>query len=180
MTRLFALVLLAASPVALPLPLRDAEGATHTEREVRESALTVFVFLASDCPICNRSIPDLNALAARYAGRVRFLGVSAEPAATVAKHDREFGLRFPTLLDHDGALVKALGATTNPTMVVVSSSLDVVYRGRLDDRIVDFGKERSKARREDLRVALDEALAGKPVSVPETPSIGCSIEGAHR
>jgi peroxiredoxin len=174
------LLLLAAAPVALPLPLLDAHGVTHREREVRASPLTVFVFLATDCPICNRSIPDMNQLAKRYEGRVRFFGVSSERAPDVAKHDADYQLAFPTLIDAQRRLVQALGATTTPTFVVVSSSLERLYRGRLDDRIVDFGKERSAARREDLRLALDEALAGKSVSVPETPSIGCSIEGAHR
>ena len=171
-------LLLAGSPVMLPLPARDARGATHTAAEVQQ--LTVFVFLATDCPICNRSIPDLNALAQRYQGKVRFFGVSSEKADAVAKHDDEYQLGFPTLLDPDLAFVKALGPTTTPTFVLVSPAREVLYRGRFDDRIVDFGKERSKPRREDLRLALDEALAGKPVSVPETPSIGCSIEGAHR
>jgi hypothetical protein len=122
----------------------------------------------------------MNTLAQRYQGKVRFFGVSSEKADAVAKHDDEYKLGFPTLLDPDQAFVKALGATTTPTFVLVSGAREVLYRGRLDDRIVDFGKERSKPRREDLRVALDEALARKPVSVPETPSIGCSIEGAHR
>jgi peroxiredoxin len=177
---LAALLLSAVAPVKLPFPLSDARGVAHTDREVREAPLTVFVFLATDCPICNRSIPDLNALAARYAGKVRFFGVSGEGAEVVAKHDDEFRLGFPTLLDPKRELTRALRATTNPTMVVVSPSLEVVYRGRLDDRVVDFGKERSRPRREDLRLALDEALTGKPVTIPETPSIGCSIEGEPR
>jgi hypothetical protein len=113
-------------------------------------------------------------------GKVRFFGVSGEGAEAVAKHDDEFRLSFPTLLDPKRELTRALRATTNPTMVVVSPSLEVVYRGRLDDRVVDFGKERSKARREDLKLALDEALAGKTVTIAETPSIGCSIEGEPR
>jgi hypothetical protein len=54
MTGLAAVFLLAATPLKLPLPLSDARGVAHTEREVREGPLTVFVFLATDCPICNR------------------------------------------------------------------------------------------------------------------------------
>jgi thiol-disulfide isomerase/thioredoxin len=144
---------------------------------------TVFVFLAVQCPISNRSIPDLNALAEKYEGRVRFVGVNAERGRTaeeVEKHDREFALKFATQLDPHQELAKRYRALTTPTVVLVSPKGEVLYRGRIDDRVIDFGKQRSKARREDLREALEEALAGKPIAVPETPSVGCSIEGVDR
>jgi peroxiredoxin len=178
-----ALVALTADPaVCLPFPLRDATGVEHTQSELHEAPLTVFVFLAVDCPICNTSIPSLNALAARFP-KAHFLGVntaSDNTAEQVLAHDREFKLAFPTLLDPDLKLARAVKAETNPTAVVVDAKGAVLYRGRIDDRAVDFGKVRSKPRREDLSLAIEEALAGKAVSVPSTPSVGCAITGAVR
>ena len=180
---LIVVTLLAAAPLKLPFPIPDADGVSHLEGELQERALTAFVFLSLECPICNRSIPDLGTLAARYTDQVRFFAVNPEPSATaeqVKRHDRDYQLGFVTLLDPQQVLAKALGATTTPTVVVVSKDHQVLYRGRIDDRVVELGKTRSRPRREDLRVAIDEALAGKQVSVPETAPIGCAIEGAHR
>jgi hypothetical protein len=51
----------------------------------------------------------------------------------------------------------------------------LVYRGRIDDRVEDLGRERARAVRHDLADALDAVLAGRAVAVPETRAIGCSI-----
>jgi len=163
-------------------PLRDAAGGLHQAAELRERPVTVLVFLSTECPLCNRSIPDLNALAARHGGRVRFLAVNPErdrTAGEVLRHDREYALSFPTLLDPEQALARAAGATVTPEAVVLNADGAVLYRGRLDDRAADFGKARARPRREDLRIAVDEALAGSPISVPETPVLGCYIQGAQ-
>src|SRR3954464_14211722 len=84
------LVLLGA--VWAAFPLRDATGALHQSSELQERPLTVLVFLSTECPLCNRAIPDLNALAERQAGKVRFFAVNAERDRTadeVLRHDRE-------------------------------------------------------------------------------------------
>ncbi len=174
------LVLLGA--VWAVFPLEDAAGALHEAAELREAPLTALVFLSTECPLGNRSIPDLNALAARYPGKVRFLAVNPErdrTAEEVLRHDREYALAFPTLLDPEQALARAAGVTVTPEAVLLDARGAVLYRGRLDDRARDFGKARARPRREDLRIAIDEALAGSPISVPETPVLGCYIQGAQ-
>jgi hypothetical protein len=55
----------------------------------------------------------------------------------------------------------------------------VRYQGRVDDRYL-VGVARDEASREDLRVAIDELLDGKPVSVSETEPIGCIIGRARK
>jgi hypothetical protein len=51
----------------------------------------------------------------------------------------------------------------------------VLYRGRIDDRVADFGKRRVEPTRRDLRLALDAILAGKPVPARRTKAVGCYI-----
>jgi hypothetical protein len=58
---------------------------------------------------------------------------------------------------------------------VLSPSGDVLYRGRIDDRVADFGKRRVEPTRRDLRLALDAILAGKPVQARLTKAVGCYI-----
>lgn len=165
----------------LEYTLKDARGQEHTQAELREHAAVVLVFLGLECPLSNRSIPELNRLAAEYGARgVRFWGVNADREASaehVRQHDEEYRLAFPTLLDGEHVLVRHTGVRVTPEVAVLDKEGRVLYRGRMDDRAIDFGKVRAKAQREDLRLALEEVLAGKPVSVPTTPALGCSIPG---
>jgi hypothetical protein len=54
-----------------------------------------------------------------------------------------------------------------------------LYRGRIDNRVADFGSTRPEATVHDLKDALDAVLAGRPVAVPFTKSVGCAITRAR-
>jgi len=58
----------------------------------------------------------------------------------------------------------------------------VVYRGRIDDRVVDFGKVLHRPNRQDLRLTLDAILRGDAIPNARTRCIGCLIssEGEKR
>jgi hypothetical protein len=51
----------------------------------------------------------------------------------------------------------------------------LLYRGRIDDRYVDLGRERPQPTSHDLESALIALIAGKPVAVRETRAIGCIL-----
>jgi hypothetical protein len=50
-----------------------------------------------------------------------------------------------------------------------------VYRGRIDDWYVDVGRSRRQATQHDLRLRIDAALAGRPMTPAETEAVGCFI-----
>ena len=52
-------------------------------------------------------------------------------------------------------------------MFLLDRQRAIRYRGRVDDQYL-VGIARNKPTRADLRLAIDELLAGKPVSVPQT------------
>ena len=88
---------------------------------------------------------------------------------------RNTAIRKSRERDRDHTLVKMAGATITPEAVVLDARQRVVYRGRIDDRFVELGRERPAATRRDLRNALTAALAGKPVSPAKTQAVGCFI-----
>ena len=142
----------------------------------------VLVFTRADCPVSNRYAPEISRLDGEYAGRgVRFWLVYPDRATTEAKreaHRAEYGYRMPAVADPDQKLVARAAAVVTPEAAVFvpkGSGWQRVYRGRIDDRYVDFGKYRAKPERHDLAEALDSVLAGQPVRVRETKSIGCAI-----
>jgi hypothetical protein len=79
------------------------------------------------------------------------------------------------LLDPGQTLVKLVNATVTPQAAVLTPAGKVLYLGRVDNRVEDFGKTRYQATKFDLREALDAVLAGKPVPQATTKSIGCAI-----
>ena len=72
-------------------------------------------------------------------------------------------------------LADATGATITPEAVVVGQSGKVLYRGRIDNLYAGLGKPRRQVTEHNLRQALDEVLAGKTVTHPQTQAIGCYI-----
>ena len=51
----------------------------------------------------------------------------------------------------------------------------MVYRGRIDDRAVDFGRTRSAPTSRDLEQVLDTLASGATVQPRTTPAVGCFI-----
>jgi hypothetical protein len=51
----------------------------------------------------------------------------------------------------------------------------MVYRGRIDDRFVAFGKTRAAPTTHDLDQILEEIIRGKSISNKTTTAIGCFI-----
>jgi hypothetical protein len=71
-------------------------------------------------------------------------------------------------------LVKLTGVTVTPEVAVVNGT-QVLYRGRIDDRYLELGKDRPEPTRRDLEAALEAIAAGKAVAVPETRAVGCIL-----
>ena len=137
----------------------------------------VYVFTTTDCPISNRYAPEIQRLAAKYGDTATFVlvyPVRSDSAELIRDHVRRFGYALDTVRDVDQKLVKQTGVTVTPEVAVMKGSA-LLYRGRIDDRYVELGKERPKPTTHDLDAALSAAIAGKPVAPRETRAIGCIL-----
>jgi thiol-disulfide isomerase/thioredoxin len=160
----------------------DTVGVAHTSGEWTGKKAIVFFFVMTECPLSNGYVPEMNRIARDYGPRgVIFYAVQGDttvPLEDVRRHAREFGYTFPYLIDPSESLAARTGATTAPEAAVVSLEGKVLYLGRIDDWLIDFGKKRLRPTQFDLRDALDAALTGKPVAHPRTRALGCSITRA--
>ena len=162
--------------------LSTPEGEQRGLSDFLDSGPLVVAFLGTECPISNKYLPTLNDLRDRYQSSVRFLGIYAsvgETAEGVRRHATEYGITFPVLLDPRQTTVDLFGATRLAESFILDYRGTVRYHGRIDDRI-DYDVSKPKAEREDLREAIDEMLAGKPVSVASTTTLGCRITMRER
>jgi thiol-disulfide isomerase/thioredoxin len=164
---------------ALAFTLADSAGVVHSERELQQARAAVFYFIMPDCPISQSYVPEMNRIADAYAARgIRFFAVQADlaaTAATVRQHVREYGYRFPVLLDPRQLLVRRTGASVTPEVIVITPGGSVLYQGRIDNRVVSLGTTRPQATEFDLRNALTAVLAHRPVPLPKTTAYGCLI-----
>lgn len=79
------------------------------------------------------------------------------------------------LLDPSGAVGKKYGAKTTPHMYVINPEGKLVYKGAIDDK-PSYKNSDVPGAKNYVRAALDEAMAGKPVTVASTESYGCSVK----
>ncbi len=143
----------------------------------------VFLFLRPDCPIANHYAPELQRLAHEYSpSGFAFWLVYPDADITgpvIALHAREYSLPGTPLRDPQHGLVHRAGATVTPEAAVFRPDGRLVYRGRIDDRYVDFGRERPAPTRRDLELALQAIRDGLPVPSPGGPAVGCYIFEPH-
>ncbi len=162
---------------------RDFRGKPTALADFADSKLVVVAFLGTECPQAKLYAPRLAALAAEFKDRgVAFVAINSNQQDSItelAHYVAEFKLDFPVLKDAGNVIADKLGAVRTPEVFVLDEQRVVRYWGRIDDQFGFQGKgvayQRSEAKRRDLAIALDELLAGKPVSVPVAPSQGCHI-----
>ncbi len=99
-------------------------------------------------------------------------GKTAEDNKTTAE---SWGITYPILSDTSTIVAQQYGAKTTPQMYIIDKEGKLVYNGAIDDDSSADGAEGDKATNYVAK-ALDEVLAGKPVSTPETKPYGCGVK----
>ena len=139
----------------------------------------VFLFASVDCPISNRYAPEVIRLHERFAERgVRFSLVYADPsqnAAMIKTHLQEYGYPLSAFRDPQQRFAQKVGARVTPEAVVFDDERRLVYRGRIDDRYVDFGQRRREPTQRDLNDLLERLVADERLTLTETRAVGCYL-----
>ena len=180
-----------AANVGQPAPefaLPDLSGKTVRLSELK-GKMVVLEWVNPECPFVKKhynsaNMPTLQKEAA--AKNVVWLSInSTNPKSDEFKTPAEMKAWLVSksatpqtvLFDKDGNTGHAYGAKTTPHMYIIDRDGTLIYAGGIDDkrstRIEDI-----RVAKNYVRVALDEALAGKPVSVATSQPYGCSIKYA--
>ncbi len=138
--------------------------------------VTALVFVATGCPLSNRSAPELRRQYDKWRARgVAFYLVYPDDDVTAVRaHQAAYGLALPALRDPRHRLARAMGATVTPEAIVYRGR-ERVYRGRIDDRQIDFARERPAPTTHELDDAIAAALAGRAPPTAEAPAFGCAL-----
>lgn len=160
------------------LRFKDIRSLERNLTELGGHRAYVFVFTTTQCPLVKRYLPKLVELSKQFQDQdVMFVAVNVgldDSIRDMASQALEFDAPFTFVKDYDLSCARALGATRTPQVVVLDQQHRLRYRGRIDDQL-RLGGARPQPSRNDLEQALTELLAGKPISLPETPVDGCII-----
>ncbi|MGA9407422.1 MAG: thioredoxin family protein [Bacteroidota bacterium] len=167
---------LAGEPVkAESFTLPDYNGVKHSLTDYKNAKAVVVMFIATQCPVSNGYNGRMVSLYNDYKGKnVVFIGINSnkqESVEEVRQHAKDHGFEFTILKDDKNVIADKFGATVTPEIFILNPSLEILYHGRIDD-----SRREANVTSHDLRNALDEILAGKPVSVSTTKAFGCTIK----
>ena len=77
--------------------------------------------------------------------------------------------------DPGHTLVSRAQVHVTPEAAVFLPDGKLVYHGQIDDRYIDFGKDRLEPTKRDLEGKLEAIIKGEPVTPSSTRAIGCYI-----
>lgn len=188
------LALLVAAPAAFAgvvpgdeapgFTLKATDGTEYTlDTVLADNDFVVLEWFNPDCPFIKKHHANHKTMDETFAAvaeqKVAWLAInSGAPGKQGAGLERnvkaheDYAMPFPLLLDESGDVGRAYGAKTTPHMFVIDAEGTVVYAGAIDD-------DRSAGapgKTNYVATALEEALAGKPVTTAETKPYGCSVK----
>jgi peroxiredoxin len=161
------------------LPATD--GKEYSLADFADVKTLVVFFTCNHCPYVIGSDEVTRQTAERFAPQgVKFVGINSNSEEThpdddfahMVKRMKEHNFPWVYLRDQGQEAALAYGALRTPHFYVFDENRKLVYTGRG----VDNPRDTSKMTTNDLERALEEHLAGKPVSVPLTNPIGCNVK----
>lgn len=169
-----------APPVLAEGRVLDLDGEPVDPLATEGAKATVLFFVSTHCPIANRYAPTMRRLfegwqAQGVAAYLVYPDPDDEPVA-IREHQAEYALPLPAVRDPAHLLVQRAGVRVTPEAAVFGPGTSApAYRGRIDDRAVEFGKVRAEATTHELSDAVVAVLAGERPQPAAGPAIGCYI-----
>lgn len=168
------------------MPLADTKMKDISGKEISISSAakkngTLVMFSCNTCPYVLRNQTRTKAIAA-YAkqNNIGIILINANEAdrsneesfGAMVSYAKKQSYDFYYSVDVDSKIANAFGATRTPEVFLFDENGILQYKGAIDDNPADAGK----VKRIHLQEAIMEMIAGKPISIKETRSLGCAIK----
>ncbi|HEY9749568.1 MAG TPA: thioredoxin family protein [Allocoleopsis sp.] len=157
-------------------------GQTVSLSTFADKQALLVMFICQHCPFVKHIQDQLAQLGQDYTNQT--LGIVAISANDAEKYPDDgpeslktmaqtLGFTFPLCYDETQATAKAYTAACTPDFFLFDANRQLIYRGQLDDSRPGNDKPVTG---QDLRAAIDAALANQPINPDQMPSIGCNIK----
>ncbi len=185
-------------PIGSPAPpfsLPGTDGKTYSLASFEKSDILVIIFTCNHCPTAQAYEDRIIQLTNDYAAKkVSVIAIMPNDPSSINLDElgytdmgdsfdemklraKEKKFNFPYLYDGENEKVSlAYGPIATPHVFIFDNKRILRYSGRIDN----IEKPTKTPTERDARNAIDELLAGKPVSVPTTKVFGCSIKWSEK
>ena len=150
--------------------------------DMRSEKATVILFICNHCPYVQHIQKTLVECARLYrdAG-IAFAAISSNDAETypedapnkMCKVAKQWDYPFPYLYDETQDVARAYQAVCTPELYIFDGQLACVYHGQFDASTPGNGIPVTGNK---LKLVLDSLLLGRPLDMPQLPSVGCNIK----
>jgi peroxiredoxin len=166
--------------------LTDAKGKTHSLAQYK-GKYVVLEWFNPECPFVKKHYGsgNMQKLQEEYTSKgVAWLTIDSNAPGTEGNLSADAASKVTTgwktqqtalLLDPEGKAGRAYGAKNTPNMVVINPEGKIVYEGAIDSKATPNPADIPNSTNY-VKVALDESLAGKPVTTSTTKPYGCSVK----
>lgn len=150
--------------------------------DLKGSKGTLIMFICNHCPFVQHVKQQLAQLAFDYIPQgIEFVAINSNDVVKypddapdkMRDFIAELGKPFSYLFDETQQVARLYHAACTPDFYLFDYDLKCIYRGQLDDSRPGNGVPVTG---HDLRAAMDNLLAGKPIESRQLPSMGCSIK----
>ena len=164
----------------------DADGKTQSLAQFK-GKYVVLEWFNPECPFVKKHYgsDNMQKLQAEYTGKgVVWLTIDSNAPGTegnlTADQAKKVMDSWKTkqtalLLDPESKIAKLYGAKNTPDMIVINPEGKIVYEGAIDSKASPNPADIPTSTNY-VKAALDESLAGKPVSNAQTKPYGCSVK----
>lgn len=180
---------LGAAKVGEPAPVFTAPGAGGKDVSLADfkGRYVVLEWTNEGCPFVEKHYKsgNMQKLQTTYTGKdVAWLTVFSSKSGAQGHVDAAGAQKFKAdhkaastamVLDEMGRVGRLYDAKTTPNMYVIDPAGKLIYAGAIDDTPTADAADIPNAKN-FVQMALDEAMAGKPVSTPVSKPYGCSIK----
>jgi AhpC/TSA family len=183
---------LAAAAVGAPAPDfvgKDTSGASVSLKALRGKTV-VLEWINPGCPYVRKhyGADNMQATQRKASGQgVVWLAINSTatdatdylpPERMASWMKEQKAAAKATVMDAEGRIGRSYGARTTPHMYVIDAKGTLVYAGAIDNKPTARTSDIPGATNH-VQQALNEVLAGKPVSVATTQAYGCTVKYAN-
>lgn len=185
---LFVGMLMFANPLpigsTIPHPdvkMLDLDGKSVSIKDVMKKNGVLVVFSCNTCPYVIKNEKRIKEIA-KYAQKnnIGVILINSNEAQRDADdsydamktYAKKQGYNFSYVIDKNHVVADAFDAKRTPECFLFNADSKLVYHGAIDDSPADV----ETVKRLHLKIAIDELVSGKAVTVEESKSVGCTIK----
>ncbi|MBI4094176.1 thioredoxin family protein [Candidatus Kaiserbacteria bacterium] len=159
--------------------LPGIDGRTHSLADFAGKEGLFVLFMCNHCPYVKARMEEVVELYKDFGGAIAFAGINSndpeypgEGMELMKEFAKERGMEFPYLIDADGSVARAYGATCTPDPFLFDKDMKLVFHGK----IVDALEPQDAVREHTMRENMQKLLVGGAIEPWFDPSLGCSIK----